>query len=230
MRIRRRGCRFGVLIVVAITALGGMGETAYATEDATEAARQLIISEHVEDVFDPLPNPNARLVKHKQSGMFCLFAAGTTARLQVFDGHAKRGDDVGCIQKQTNGAEVAMFAMRNPGASPAEMVTSMTKSMNNWTGWGKPPSADAHPEIKSQEATTAAWPRSATSFRGDLNGHPTFVRLAAAATPDGWLVQERLVVPLDAKGGDPERLKAEAHIMGETIFSETLRVMAAERQ
>ena len=215
-------------IVLAILA-ASIAAVAHA-QDATEASKKLIDQQQANNVFEPLPNANARLVRHKQSGMMCLFINGADAQLEIFARPSEaRGQDVGCVQKQSNGAELAMYAARLPrGAKVSDALASMVRSMNKWDGWASPPRVDSHPELS--DAKPSAWPRDQAAFRGDLTGRPTFVRLAASTTPDGWLVTQRLIVPLDAKGGDPERIKAESHMMAEVIFSETLRVMADQRR
>jgi hypothetical protein len=219
-----------IILSLAFAAISISAPAAMA-QGPTDAAKALIDAQHATDVFQALPNSNGRLVRHKQSGMFCLFANGTEAELQVFATKPElRGQDVGCIQKQANGAELAMFATHIPSATAGTALASMVRSMNQWVGWASTPTPDSHPEIFAKDNAASAWPRAQAAFQGVLKGRPTFVRLAAATTPDGWVVSQRVVTPLDAKGGDPEHLKADAHMKSEMIFSETLRVMVEERK
>jgi len=188
---------------------------------ATAGAEALIQAENVAGLFDALPNPNARLVRHRRSGMMCLFVEGSTAKLEVYDPQ-RNGDDVSCSQLQSNGADLTMFATRKE-ASAEQWLGSAQRSLATWA-WSAPP----QPLGKEVAATDSPFPRSQAAYIGVLRSRPTFVRLATARTPDGWLIKQRLVVPLDAaseKGR--ERLIAESHLMAETIFFETLNAIAA---
>jgi hypothetical protein len=190
---------------------------------AGAAAEALIREQGMAGVFEPLPNPQARLVRHVQSGLMCLFVNGSRAELRVYPG-AARGNDVSCSQQQSNGADLSMFASRI-SATADEALASAQRSLAGWA-WTAPPVP-----LAREVAASSPFPRAQAAYTGVLRGRPTFVRLAVASTPDGWLIKQRLVVPLDAakEGEARERLIAESHLMGETIFSETLGAIAAQR-
>jgi hypothetical protein len=190
---------------------------------AQTPAESLIAEQNVGDVFEALPNPNARLVRHRQSGMLCLFHNSTEAQLQVFRS-LPRGDDVACIQREANGAEMAMFASRLPEVTADDAMRSAVRSMVTWAWTSQPRS------ITREHRPDAAFPYAEMSVVGELRGQQTFVRLSTAAIPGGWIIKQRFVAPLGLGGPDTEGADIARALQGaDIVFTETLRVISEQQ-
>lgn len=196
---------------------------AAAADPAKAAAQALIDEQKAGEAFVALANPNARLVAHRQSGMLCLFANGTKAELTLF---AKDGSDVGCEQIQSNGVKLAMFATYRPTDDLDKVFEGTVGSMYLWAWSSKPtPGKD----LQFTGAEGAPYKRRSNVFLGDLRGTRTMARIAVSKTPDGWMIVERFIAPVSVGGNDEQRSVFDGVVGAETVFTQTLLAMAAQR-
>lgn len=191
--------------------------------DPSAAAQAMIDSQNAKAAFRALPNPNARLVMHIQSGMPCLIANGTEGVLTLFK---PDGSDVGCEQKQPNGVSVAMFAMYLPDTKLDDAIASQMRSAMRWR-WTKPPQ-NLSPSAESKEAPPP-YNVGRVGMIGDLDGVRSMVRIAGAKTPDGWVVMQRFIAPVSVGGSDEGRSITLGFGGADNVMNETLKFMANQR-
>ncbi|MBY0564233.1 MAG: hypothetical protein K2P58_08605 [Hyphomonadaceae bacterium] len=85
-----------------------------AAAELRERAVQMIASAGAEAYFDPAEHPPAVAVRHRASGMRCLFAAGGGGEITIIASESigiPRGDDVACGENTRMGA-ITLYATR----------------------------------------------------------------------------------------------------------------------
>jgi hypothetical protein len=197
--------------------------TAQTYNDPSAGAQAMIDSQKAGAAFRALPNPNARLVMHIQSGMPCIIANGMEGVLKL---NAPDGKDVTCDQVQPNGVTVSMSAMFTPDMKVDDAFAAQVKTVMSWR-WTKLPEG-LQPSGKVKEPT-AAYNIGKTGMVGDLNGVPTMVRIAGFKTPDGWIIMERFVSPVAAGGPDEGKSISRGFAMADEVIFATAEYMSNER-
>jgi hypothetical protein len=209
--------------IAAVALVGWLGLAASAASAEPEApdaaASALIASQNAGAAFRALPNPNAALVQHIQSGMPCLIAKGTKGVLTLYK---PDGTDVGCEQDQPNGVSMTFFAVFAPSSTAEDAIQSLVRSALGWR-WRTTPDAVTTPPSPAGDATLYRLPQ--VAMIGELDGVRTFVRLAAFKTSDGWLVMQRFIAPV-AAGGPNEKASLARGLSGaDYVMMETDRFM-----
>ena len=218
-----RLCLAATLLASATLCQPSWAATPANVDPTTAPAQAMIDSQNAKDAFRALPNPNARLVMHIQSGMPCLIANGTEGVLTLFK---PDGTDVGCEQKQPNGVSVAMFAMYLPDTKLDDAMASQMRSAMRWR-WTKPPQ-NLSPTTEVKEAGLP-YNTGRVGMIGELDGVRSMVRIAAAKTPDGWVVMQRFVAPVSVGGSDEGRSITMGFGGADNVMNETMKFMARQR-
>lgn len=196
---------------------------AQTTADPSAAAQALIDAQKANAAFRALANPNARLVLHIQSGMPCLIANGTEGVLTLYK---PDGTDVGCEQKQSNGANIAMFAMYLPDTKLEDMISSQIKSALRWR-WTSPPQ-NLSP-VNATPEPNLPFNVGRVGMVGEIDGVRSMVRLSATKTPDGWIITQRFIAPVSVGGADESKSISMGFGGADMVMNETVKFMANER-
>lgn len=113
------------LLLAATPALAQQSAPAATPEQlaaARDEADRLIAAAQAGDVFENITDDRFPTVRHRQSGMRCLFEPGDPQnRLVALEGQLPRGDDAAC-NGRTGGIQMTLYATRYPERYSAEAI------------------------------------------------------------------------------------------------------------
>ena len=209
--------RFAASLIALLVALPGAVLAQTVPGQAKAEGDALIAGARAGDLFDNLSEADGGAIRlrHKASGLVCVFNAGDAAnKLLVFDS-ATRGDEIACSTGGEAG-ERTLYLTRAPGRTLAQAFTQdvaeVEKSHPGWAPYDLPKGIDS-PQL--QMLATPPMPASRTArFIVDH----TFTSVSSAMVKD-WALEYRFTCP-------EEQQDAAAGTLQPTLWASILAQMS----